>query len=468
MTENSDAELAKAAVFFERGRKVAETGNFDYAIEMYVEGLRCAPEAVDQGHIPLHQLGLLRMQKGGKPASMVEKLKFMRGKNALEQMLNAEYLFAKDPEHLGYAQEMLKATVSGTWYRTAKWIADLIFEANNASKKPSVSVYLLLKDSYRSMGQYDRALSACHYASRMRPADGELSDEFKRLSAESTLARGKYDHAQDFRDSIRDREAQERLQAQEGTVKSADYRTSVVDEARRRLAKNPENAASIINLAEVLSALEEDKAENEAVGLLENAYQRAKDFSLKDRAGRIRMKQLRRHLRDAKKKLEQQRENPEIQAEVQEISSRLNDVSLEHYRLCVQNYPTDLRAKFEYGVRLIHNGRYDEAIPLFQEAQRDPRRRIPAMSKIGQCFFEKGWHSDAVDVFNRAIEEYEIKDDGIAKELRYNLARAYAEQGDDAKALDVFRKIAQLDFAYRDVSKRVDALRKKGTQTTSQ
>jgi tetratricopeptide (TPR) repeat protein len=468
MSEITDAELAKAAAFFERGRQVAETGNFDYAIEMYVEGLRCAPDSVEEGHIPLHQLGLLRMQKGGKPASMVEKLKFMRGKNALEQMLNAEHLFAKDPEHLGYAQEILKAAVSGTWYRTAKWIADLIFEANNASRRPSVSVYLLLKDAYRNMGQYDRALSACQYASRMRPADGELADEFKRLSAESTLARGKYDHAQDFRDSIKDREAQERLQAQEGTVKSADYRTTVVDEARRVLARNPESAASIINLAEILSGLEEDEGENEAVDLLGKAYERTKDFSFKDRAGRIRMKQLRRHLRDAKRELEQKRENPEVQAKVEQISSRLNDISLEHYRLCVQNYPTDLRVKFEYGVRLIQNGRYDEAIPLFQEAQRDPQRRIPAMSKIGQCFFEKGWHSDAVDVFSRAIEEYEIKDDGIAKELRYNLGRAYEERGDDARALDVFRKIAQLDFAYRDVSKRVDALRKKGTQTTSQ
>jgi len=435
---------------------------------MYLEGLRCAPEAVEEGHIPLHQLGLLRMQKGGKPASMVEKLKYMRGKNTLEQMLNAEYLFAKDPEHLGYAQEMLKAAVSGTWYRTAKWIADLIFEANNASKKPSASVYLLLKDAYRNMGQYDRALSACHYASRMRPADGELADEFKRLSAESTLARGKYDHAQDFRDSIKDREGQERLQALEGTVKSADYRISVVDDARRVLARNPESAAAINNLAEVLSGLEEDDGENEALVLLDSAYERTKDFSFKERAGRIRMKQLRRHLRDANKELEQRGENAEIQAKIQEISSRLNDISLEHYRICVQNYPTDLRAKFEYGVRLIQNGRYDEAIPLFQEAQRDPRRKIPAMSKIGQCFFEKGWYSDAVDVFTRAIDEYELKDDGIAKELRYNLGRAYEEQGEDAKALDVFRKIAQLDFAYRDVSKRVDALRKKGTQTTSQ
>ena len=47
----------------------------------------------------------------------------------------------------------------------------------------------------------------------------------------------------------------------------------------------------------------------------------------------------------------------------------------------------------------------------------------------------------------------------MAKELRYNLARAYEEQGHKEKALDVYRRIAQLDFGYKDVSARVDRLR---------
>lgn len=181
----------------------------------------------------------------------------------------------------------------------------------------------------------------------MRPADGDLADEFKRLNAESTLARGKYEHAQDFRDSIKDREGQERLQAQEGTIKSADYRNSVVEEARRVAARNPESASSISNLAEVLSGLEEDAGENEAIELLVKAYEKTKDFSFKDRAGRIRMKQLRRHVRDATRELEQNPQDAIVRAKLEEISGRLNEISLEHYRLSVQNYPTDLGAIVE-------------------------------------------------------------------------------------------------------------------------
>jgi tetratricopeptide (TPR) repeat protein len=141
------------------------------------------------------------------------------------------------------------------------------------------------------------------------------------------------------------------------------------------------------------------------------------------------------------------------------LSAQLNSTELEHYHLCVENYPTNLQVRYEYGIRLLRNKRYDEAIPLFQEAQKDPRHKILAMDKTGLCFFLKGWFVDAIDIFTRAIDLYEIKDDDTGKELRYNLARAYEEQGETEKALEIYRKIAQLDFVYKDVRQRVDNLR---------
>jgi tetratricopeptide (TPR) repeat protein len=232
MPEDNDKALVKARVFFERARKVAETSNFDYAIEMYLEGLRCVPDDVEHGHQQLHELALLREVRGGKKPSIVEKVKFLRGKNALERMFNAEYLFAKSPDYLPYAEAILKAAVEGDYRQTGKWIADLIFQANNAASKPSFQRYILLKDSYAAIGQYDRAVAACQHAARLRPEDGELADEFKKLSAELAVARGKYDQEGDFRKSIKDREAQEKLQAQQSVVKTEDYRISVVVEAR--------------------------------------------------------------------------------------------------------------------------------------------------------------------------------------------------------------------------------------------
>ena len=155
-------------------------------------GLGRAPDALEEGHLPLCELGLQRRGKGGKKPSMMEKVKRMRGKSPLEQMLNAEYLFVKDPDNLAYAEAMLKAAVDGGFSRTAHWIANLIFQTNNALEKPSLQTYLLLKDSYKALGQYDKAVAACQRAYRMKPDSKELADEYKNLSAELTMSKGKY------------------------------------------------------------------------------------------------------------------------------------------------------------------------------------------------------------------------------------------------------------------------------------
>ncbi len=464
MPDNDDKMLARAKAFFERAQKVAETDNFEYAIDLYLEGLRCAPDAVEDGHIPLCELGLRRQGKGGKKPSLLEKVKLLRGKTPLERMLNAECLFVKDTHHLPYAETMLKSAVLGGYDKTADWIANFIFQANNAVERPSLQTYLLLKDSYIAISQFDKALAACRRAIKLKPDDEKLADEYQNLSAELTVAKGRYDREGDFRQSIKDRESQEKLQAQQSVVKTEDYCVSAVDDARKALAAEPDVTKNIFNLADALADLQNDQAENEAIELLENTYKAKSDYSYKQRAGQIKIGQIRRRVSEAEAALKINPDDAQAKSRLYESAALLEDAEMEHYRMCVENYPTDLRAKYEYALRLLRNEQYDDAIPLFQDAQRDPRNKISAMDKTGLCFFMKGWFADAIDIFTQAIKSYELKDDDIAKELRYNLGRAYQQQGDVEKALEIFRKIAQLDFAYKDVRQRIDELRKTGKQ----
>lgn len=463
----AESDLAAARTFFEKARKAAEGKNYDYAIEMYLDGLRRAPDALEEGHLPLCELGLQRRGRGGKKPSMVERVKRLRGKTPLEQMLNAEYLFAKDPDHTPYAEAMLKAAVDGGYHKAAHWIANLIFQTNNAVEKPSLQTYVLLKDSYKALGQYDKAVAAVQRATKMRPDDKDLADEYKNLSAELTMSRGKYGTGADFRQSIQDRETQAKLYSQDRVVKTRDYRLTAVEDARKAYAREPDVVKNGFNLADALADLETDESENEAIQLLEGLHARLQDFRYKERAGLLKIRQIKRWRRAAKKQLKARPNDAEAKTELEELEKALHATEMEHYRLCMENHPTDLAAKYEYALRLMHSGQYNEAIPLFQDAQRDPRRKISAMDKIGYCFFRKQWYADAIDVFMRAIDAYEIKDDAIAKELRYNLARAHEEQGDSEKALELYRKIAQLDFGYKDVCNRVDRLRAAGKEGES-
>ena len=124
-----------------------------------------------------------------------------------------------------------------------------------------------------------------------------------------------------------------------------------------------------------------------------------------------------------------------------------------------------MKLKYEYGRCLIKNHRFDEAIPVFQESQRDPRLRTLSLDKTGLCFLLKGWFDDAIDLFNEALRSSPTKDSPTAKEIRYNLARACEAANRTAEALEIYRKLAQLDFSYKDVSQRIDKLRTNGNNS---
>ncbi len=451
--------LEKARAFFQRAEDVAATDNFDYAIDMYMEGLRRAPDALEDGHVPLRKMALVRQGKGGKKPSIADKMKRHGGKTPLDEMLNAEYLLAKDPDHLPYAEALLKAAVAGGYLRTATWIAKLIFDANNAAAKPSLSTYLLLKESYTELEMFDRAVGACRRAADLRPDDGALQDELRDLSARSTVAKGKYGEGGDFRESIRDKEKQDMLHASQSLVKSAYYRTRTVEEARRAYANKPHVSVVVFALVDALVDMETRQAFEEAISVLAQAYEQTTDFTFKRRSGELNIKKLRGDIRRIRTALKKQPENKDLADKLKQAKKLMETTALGHYRECVENYPTDLKMKYEYAQCLIKSKQCDEAIPLFQDAQRDPRYRITAMGKTGLCFFLKGWYSDAIDIFEQALAACEIQDNAMAKALRYNLARSCEEDGRHEKALELYRKLAQLDFGFKDVRDRVSKLR---------
>ncbi len=465
--EKPDLSQKKAKAFFERAEMVAETDNFDYAIDLYIEGLRRAPETLGDGHIPLRRNALIRQGKGGKKPSVVDKIKHSRAKTSLEEMLNAEYLLAKDPDNISYAEAMLKAAVAGGYCKTGEWIGGLVFEANMAREKPSFQTFLLLKDSYCKIGVYDKAVAACRWAVKLKPEDNILATELRDLSAQMTVKKGKYEEEGDFRQSIKDMDKQEQLWEKDSLVKSEEYYVLEVAEARKSLVEDPNSVTNIIRLANALVALEDEKSYREATDLLQDSFDSTGDATFKRRMGEIGIRLARNRVGQARAKAEAEPGNTEAKEVLALATDEFTRAELSYYTWAVQQYSMDLKLKYEYGLRLLWQRKYDEAIPMFQEARKSPRHKVLAMDKTGLCFFMKGWYSDAVDVFLQAIEEYEIEDDAIGKNLRYNLARTYEAGGNVEEALELYRRLAQVDYTFKDVRLRVERLRNPDDESTS-
>ncbi len=447
-----DQSRTTALACFEKAKKVSLSGDYAYALDMYLEGLRYYPDDVKDGHHQLHLVALLRHSKGGKKPTIFEIIKLFFIRKPLDKMFWAEYLFAKDPDNVFYLQNMLKASLQVDCPKTTQWICDFLFGVYKASTKPSANLYLKLAKAYQSVGVVDKALLACRNASYLRKDDIELDDMVKRLSAEVTLSRGHYEQSGSFQNSIKDPKSQAKFYSQDRVVKAQSYVKNEVAHAEKAYADNPELSKNIFNLANALADLNTDKDQDKAIKLLDAAYEKTDNFGYKERSGQIKIAAIER-------KIKQSADRPELVGKLKKVLAK---VELDHFARCVSHNITDLAVKYEYGRRLMAGGEFDRAIVQFQAAQKDPAKKLKAMANIGVCFLKKGWLDDAVDIFEQSIALLEIKDSAIAKEIRYNLADVYDRRGHKQQALAEFRKLAQMDLSYKDVGQRVDKLRKSG------
>ncbi|WP_146683122.1 hypothetical protein [Limihaloglobus sulfuriphilus] len=445
--------------------KVAEMGNFDYAIEMYLEGLRISPDVVPEGHAALRDVSIKRKMAGGKGPGLKDKMSRKGGKTPLDEMLHSEYLLAKDPDNLTYAVKMLKAAVKGSFFPAAKWVAQLASEALMQADNPSMNYLRDVRDAYSNMRMYDEAYKLAAFMASMRPDDAKLADEMKFYAAHATMERGKYDGEGDFRKSIQDKDEQDALHKSDASVKTIDYKIESLQKARADFEKKPEEQGIRIKLAKALGEIDTPETFEELTELLEDWYKTSSDFTYKRLQGELTIQYYKNRLKEARKLAAAQPEDVELKVQADKVLTKLAEVELEHYRLCSENYPTDLKIKYSYGTRLLLSGEFDAAIPLLQQARKDPSLKINAMSKIGICFFRKGWYNDAADVFMEAMKEYEKSEDELGKELRYNYAKSCELNNKKEEALSYYRRIAQIDFNYKDVRDRIEDLLKETSQS---
>jgi len=205
--------------------------------------------------------------------------------------------------------------------------------------------------------------------------------------------------------------------------------------------------------------------ENRAIELLQEFYDRTKQFRFRLTIGKIKIAQLRRQDRSERVRL---RENPKDEALIRQyiqFRREKTEAELKEYQLFAENYPTDMTFRHEVGVRLFELDQPNEAISILQQSRTDPKLRVDSSTYLGRAFLATGFVHEAVDTLKQTIEEYEIRGDTKSKELYYWYGTALEKKGDFTAALKAYSQLVQWDFNYRDVQQRIKTLR--GTQSAS-
>ena len=443
------ASAGSGDAFFDRAEQVAETGNWDFAIDMYLKGLRRDPDNVERGHEPLRAIALQRKSQGGKGAGMMAKLKVRPGKDGLESLIRAEEVLSKDPGALDVMMVVLKSAQQLELAKAVPWIGGVIIDAQRVAKKTNKRVLMEVAEAFAVFDDFTHAIEACDLAKQSDPNDATLAQMLTEYSTKYTIQKGKYGQEGDFTKGVKDLEHQQELSQQDAMVKDRSFLDSQIEKSRAEYLQDPALPGKINAYVDALLKVEEDAPESQAIEVLNKAHEVTGSFQFKMRIGDIKIRQMTRKWREFKEA------GKDDEAKKQ---ARLRlAFELEEYNERAVNYPTDLTIKYELGRRQLLAGRFDDAIGNLQQASNDPRRRLQALNALGMAFGKKGYLREAAETYQRALQGDvpELR----TKELLYNLGDVQEKMEELDGARDAFSQLAQIDYQYKDVRERLEAIR---------
>lgn len=436
---------------YQKAQDVLQKNSLDYGIELLKDIVKREPGFLDAR-------AALRDAEKRKTATMGAFAKFMASLKVSKYTMKAKSSMGKKPlEAMAAAEDALAiifnsnglnlladaAEAEGALFIAIDALNDVLeLEPKNENNLKK------LANLYEEAGDGRNVLKIRQMLSNMRPDDLEAQAAVRAAAALATMEQGKWNEEGSFQDKLKSKDESINLQKDEKIVRAADD----VNEMIIRLEKSVAEGDTSIDLRRKLADLYQ-RAERhvdainafnwivEKLGTLDPNIDKAIEKS-NIAIGVMNVK----HLTETGAPADQ------IAAAKKEIV----DYRLSRAEDRVNTYPNDLQMRFDLAVLYWELKMVDKALEQFQVAQRNPQRRLSAITYLGRCFQAKGQYDMAVEQFNKAIGEMLVMDKEKMTAL-YFLGITYESLKDEAKAMDCFKQIYSANINFMDVAKRLDA-----------
>jgi len=450
-----DPETARG--WFEHGRKAADP---DYALTCFANGIKLDPAPMS-AHEAMFEAAMKYAAAGGKPAAGKD-IRKIDGAHPVAKFAAAEYAWLKDLNNANLALKFIESTIAAIQWagEVGRWHCPHVLSVLRRQKKPSKSQFLAAKDLFPELGAWDEALAVVADALQLDPQDTTLETELKDLSAQRAMDQGRYEEAAGeeggFRKFVKDPEKQRELE-EAGTVAAGlDMAGRNLERAGKEYESSPDVPDVINQYAQLLRAVGTPESLDKAYEIFIKGHQDTGQYRFRASAGDIRIEQARDQLIEL-----QEREaagNSDVATALKEARGKLLELRHAEYAQRIKEYPTDRRLRQQFGEIVFEQGRYDDAMPCFQEAKDDPKLRVRAGYMLGRSFAAQAWHDMAIQEYKEALGRVEPGDKDTELTVRYDLmvslmefARAEKSLEIAREALDICSSIARKDITYRDI-----------------
>jgi len=445
-------------VLFTKGSEALQRDNFDYAIDLFNQVLAKAPAVFECRKA----LRTAQQRKAGEGGGFFKKMlssagsqpAIARGELALrkdpaEALQIAEHILNTDPNNSGAHRLVVKAATALEFTHTAVMSLEIL--AKNSPKDLDLAIHLA--NTLADAGDVMRAEKILTDLQRLTPANNDLAQALKNISARKTLEKGGYEALAtgtgSYRDILKNKEEAVTLEQEHRQVQTEDTAARLIAEYEGRLKTEPNNLKVLRNLAELYTQKKQYDLALDYYGRIKTSDIGA-DASLDRAIADTRMRKYEQQLSELDPN------SPDYTAQAAQLETEKQGYQLEECRRRVERFPTDLGIRFELAVLYFKAGKISEAIKEFQKAQVNPHRKVAAMNYLAQCYARRGIDDLAASTLQDALKEKLVMDDE-KKDLLYNLGSVLEKMGKRDEAIAQFKQIYGVDSSYKDVEAKIDA-----------
>ena len=117
--------MSASEQYFSRARDMAQQGLYEYAIDLFLDGLREDPGNID-AHRALREVSLSRHAAGGADLPTVTKMKLRKpGADPVEDLVNTEKLLAYDPLNREWIAAAIRHADAAGLLATKQWFFEI-------------------------------------------------------------------------------------------------------------------------------------------------------------------------------------------------------------------------------------------------------------------------------------------------------------------------------------------------------
>lgn len=446
---------------FKKGAEAMVKQNWDYAIEMFGQSVKFAPDNL-----------MFRQTLRG-----VERKKYPKGTGAKMAGMRL----------IGVKTSIKKARMTRNWANLdlsaeeglmlVPWDAELNADVGEATSNQgfndvavqgyrwSVETDPNNKVTLKALGalleQKGEFLEAIKYWDRvfkLDPLDMEARSKITQLNASSVIDKGEFEDEGGDKKERSIESIRKAIGKQASASGNADGPgQSEEADLQRAIRKDPDNKHVFLKLADFYRR----------AGKIEDAgamYQKALELSggdpnIREQLEDVKIDLMRKSVDIAKSNAAKSPDDKDAVAMAKAQEIELLKREIESYRTRVERHPHDLKLKFTLGDRFYKLKMYSQAIPMFQASVQDTRMEGAALLLLGKCFINEKKGILARKQLEKAVPKLNPQEHRESfLECHYYLGRLCEEAKEPDKAEEHYGEVLAVDYEYKDALKRMESL----------